>query len=212
MAPRLSRTQRDALARRDAPLLTQPLVNPDMDMVAAHIRHMVGLLRDRRGPSPCSKALAHIAGVYDRTIPHLTSQALACRAGCTHCCNQSEVVFAPEAFAIAAQIRDRPQTVAAVRAAEEKMRGRSPENQPHGWAACPMLVDKSCSVYEARPFGCRSFVSLNVNDCIGTYEQQGKPSIAQPDAWRLLRRQCTSLFQAALRLAGLPDTAYELNS
>ncbi len=32
------------------------------------------------------------------------------------------------------------------------------ENDP-AWGQCPMLVDKLCSIYDARPFGCRALLS-----------------------------------------------------
>ena len=70
--------------------------------MAAHLRHLVQLLRSPTSKSPSSEAVAHIGALHDRTVPKQTEKMLACRKGCSHCCSQMVVVTAPEDARLAA--------------------------------------------------------------------------------------------------------------
>ena len=102
MTDRLSRPERRALQKADALILPRPLaLSTDPRPVAAHIRHVVRLLRDPAAASPSADAVAHITALYDRTVEVATPPtlpAIACRKGCAHCCTQMVLVTAPEAF------------------------------------------------------------------------------------------------------------------
>ena len=157
MASRLSRSERRNLERQDAEILGRPLVmGTDPRPAAAHVRHIVRLLRDAKSVSPCSEAVAHLTALFDRTYTAQTSPktpALACRKGCAHCCTQLVLVTAPEAFFVAAQLRKRPETIAAIHEANTRTQGHSIDGRLKDKIPCALLSDAICSVYAARPLG-----------------------------------------------------------
>lgn len=97
-----------------------------------------------------------------------------CKPGCTYCCSYRVEALPAEIFLIANELRKRPAeelaaTTARLREFAPKVKGLRPEhhNEP-----CAFLVDSMCSIYEARPFGCRRFNSLDVEQC---KDPQGSP-------------------------------------
>ena len=209
---RLSARERGELDKQDAVLLTRP-INDDPRVLAAFTRKMVRLMRGTRSLSPSADVVAFIAGVFEGSVAALTPQpakaAIACRAGCAYCCAQAVVVTPMEVFALATLVRAKENTVAAVLATAEKMRGRD----THGaWVRCPLLADNACSVYGLRPLSCHSFVSLAVQDCIATYVMQGKPSVRTPNAYVDAMNACRTVMVAALKVLGRPSWLYELNA
>jgi Fe-S-cluster containining protein len=213
MRDKLSSTERLALEKQDAQMLTQPLpLGTDPRVMAAHLRHAVRLLVDRNGLSPCSRAVAYLNALFDRSIPAADRQHLACRAGCAHCCQQMVQVHPAEAFFLAAQLQGRLETIAAVQSAAGQA---AQDAKGKFWLRCPLLVDGLCSVYDARPLSCRAFASIDVNDCIGYLTPLGTANtsgIRAPAVYSALRNIVKSMSLAAMRLTGLPETAYEMNS
>jgi Fe-S-cluster containining protein len=212
MTDRLSRPERRALQRQDAEILPLPLsMGTDPRPVAAHVRHVIQLLRNARSDSPCSDAVAHVTALFDRTVP-ASPVPLACRKGCAHCCTQLVVLTAPEAFFVAAQLRKRPETVAAIIDADKRTRGLAIEERLKSKVQCPLLDDTICSVYAARPLGCHAFVSADLNACLAAFERGETPNIPMPSDYVSVLYACRTLFLAALRLAGLNSAAYEMNA
>ncbi len=212
MTARLSRPERRALQRADAAILPLPLVlNSDPRPVAAHVRHIVGLLRDRQAGSPCAEIVAHVAALFERSVLTTPPAQLACRKGCSHCCVQMVILTAPEAFFVAAQLRKRPDTVAAIVEANSRAQGLTLQERLHTKTWCPLLADAACSVYAARPLACHGFVSMNLEACLATFERGAPPDIPTPALNVRMLETCRMLYMAALRLAGLPDAFYEMN-
>ena len=208
MNNRLPRPQREALRRQDAPYLKQPLAWHDARSVGAHLRHMVDLLQNRRSASPCSDAMAHITGLFERTllhkVPPAAQQAIVCKKGCSHCCVQPVSVSPAEAFTVARQIRGQADIANAMREAGEKIR-QAPKHQRLFDMRCPMLVDNACSIYEYRPFSCHNFASFNVNDCIVRFVMRGPSNIRLPAEYGPVANECRLLLFASLGLIGRRD-------
>src|SRR5690348_9827965 len=99
--------------------------------MAAHLRHMVRLLRDAGTASPSSAAITYLTALYDRSVPPRPD--IACRKGCSHCCCQPVMITAPEAFLIAAQIRDRAGARLAVADAAKKLALLPADRSWHAW-------------------------------------------------------------------------------
>lgn len=99
----------------------------------------------------CAKLVALAEKLNDALRP----QAL-CRAGCSHCCSLTTLIYRHEAVAIAEvsgyrmyDLPARPYDIALKLA-----------NRYFG-TPCPFLIDQRCSVYEVRPLVCRLHHALN---------------------------------------------------
>ena len=213
MNSRLSRPERRALQRQDEGFLSQPLhLGSDPRSIAAHIRHVVHALRSPTAKSPSADAVAHLLALHDRTVPKQAEKLLACRKGCSHCCSQMVVITAPEAFYVAAQIRAKPGMAAAVEEVARTTASLTLEQRLGRNIFCPMLTDAICSIYAARPLGCRGFVSTDLEACLAAFVRGEAPSIPMPNDSISVLYACRMLLLAGLRLAGLKDGVYEMNS
>ena len=211
MSDRLSRTERRNLQRQDAEILPRPLpMNQDPRPVAAHIRHVVKLLRAPQSKSPCSEAIAHVTGLFDRTVPAQANKMIACTKGCAYCCTQMVVLTLPEAFFVAAQIRHKKQTVAAVMEAAAKIGALSLDERLQAKVFCPLLDNALCSIYAARPLGCHAFVSTNLEACIATFTRGEVPNLSMPSDTVNALYAVRMMLTASLRLAGLDHGHYEM--
>jgi Fe-S-cluster containining protein len=211
MPPRFSAAQREALRRQDSALIGLPLdMGPSPHSMAAHLRLSARLLRDRNVSSPSAQLMRHLFTLFDRTAPSAQAMGLACRTGCAHCCKQLVTVTAPEAFFVAAQVRKEPDRETAIAATARTLSGLLGSGRWSGVHPCTFLSDMSCSIYQARPFSCRGFVSRDVNAC-RTFEQSGK-AVPMPDPYVDTLNACRMILVAAIRLAGLKDQTFELNA
>lgn len=207
---RLQRAERRALQREDEKYVAQPLhPGPDPRSISAHVRHVVRLLSTPAADSPCAEAMAHLGLLYSRTIPKAD---VACRRGCASCCTQLVSVTAPEALWVAATIRRRAKTVEKVRAADGATHALSMDERLKSHIVCPLLENDACSIYAARPLGCRSFVSLDLDACIATFVNGAEPQIPTPARHPDILYTVRMVLYAALRLKGIKPEAYELNA
>lgn len=212
MTDRPSRTERRVLLREDEAFLRQPLqLGDNPRSMIAHVRHVARLFGSS-GESPCSEAIAHITSTQDRTVPSAAWKDVACKRGCSHCCTQFVMVSAPEAFFIAAQIRSRPKTVAALREATEKTRGMLQSDRLLARIFCPFLENDICSIYRVRPIACHGFTSLDLNACIATFKHGAAPNIPSYNDHATIMYGSRIVLCAAMRLRGLSDTGYEMNA
>jgi hypothetical protein len=203
--------QQQALARQDAHFLAIPLqTGPSPHSMAAHLRKITRLLRNHEGPSPCSDVMAHLNGLYDRSVP--PEPAIACRKGCSHCCTQQVAVSAPEAFFLAAQLRGDPRGSAMAAVALQLGGAALGQENPHGIACALLDAQGACSLYAARPLGCHAFVSLRLEACLAAFVEGALPDIPMPQAHVTLLYMCRMMLTAALRLAGLDEATYEMNA
>jgi hypothetical protein len=213
MNSRLSRPERRALQRQDETFLSLPLhMGTDPRSMAAHVRHVVHALRSPSAKSPSSDAVAHVLALHDRTVPKQAEKMLACRKGCSHCCSQMVVITAPEAFYVAAQLRSRPDAAAAVAAVARETGGLTLEQRLGKNIFCPLLSETICTIYAGRPLGCRGFVSTSLEACLAAFVRGESPDIPMPNDSISVLYACRMLLLAALRLAGLTDGVYEMNS
>ena len=208
------RTQREALARQDAPFLAAGLIPGDPRSFEAHLRHAARLMGERQiSGSPSGRLVRHVAELFEASVPAAARAQLACLSGCAFCCHQPVKVNAAEAFFLATQVRERPDTAAAVREAAKQLSGRDPEMPKAAWLRCPLLDQgDACSVHTVRPLSCHGHVSLDAQDCDTSYSQTGAWTVREPALYGDLRNSWRLILQAALRLNGLSDTNYELNA
>lgn len=116
-------------------------------------------------------AMAATSRLAEALLSRAPAGAVACRAGCDHCCYQPVGLTPPEALAIAAHLRQTltPEALAAVaarlaqRAAE--VHGLSSAERFSPQHPCPFLDRGQCSIYEVRPLACRGMNSLDADEC-----------------------------------------------
>jgi hypothetical protein len=212
-AERLSRPQRRALEREDEALLDCPLTRGDDERaLAAHVRRMVKLLGGSASGSPAAEAVAHIGAVFDRSIPEPARKAIACRSGCSHCCRQRVAVTAPEAFALAHVVRSRTALADAVTATDARTRRLDGKQRLAAATDCPLLLDRKCGVYAARPLACRSLTSLDVNGCIASFIHGQEIAFRAPVDYTTVATKCKLALCTALAIVGRPHAYYEMNA
>jgi len=137
------------------------------------------LVADDPGGGPTADGIAALARNVMDAVSRLTAGllarapagAVACRAGCDHCCYQAVSVTVPEALAIAAHLRatlagaELAALVARVATALARTRGLSPGQRFSPEHPCPFLEEAHCSIYSVRPLSCRGMNSLDAGEC-----------------------------------------------
>ena len=93
----------------------------------------------------------------------------ACKQGCSHCCYQP-VIAAPLEIVHMADVAEKTLTSKQlgdlVNRLSEYNSLRHEDRKASELAACPMLINESCSLYEARPITCRAHHSYDLSECI----------------------------------------------
>lgn len=77
----------------------------------------------------------------------------ACKTGCSHCCKQAVSVASWEAAKIGRYLHRSPAAVMVMTDVESN-------RKKYSGVACPFLKDHRCSIYEVRPFSCRSHFNM----------------------------------------------------
>jgi Fe-S-cluster containining protein len=113
------------------------------------IAHLTREASSPRSKLPKLYALMEVVG--EVRAPHL-----ACNAGCAACCRTIPVEISDlEAKHIATVIGRAP---AALRPGRHTIPGNSPR---HVNSPCPFLIENRCSIYEHRPYNCRSLAVVD---------------------------------------------------
>lgn len=96
---------------------------------------------------------------------------LACRRGCSYCCQVRADASPAEVLYLAAFIRttftpeqfeETLQRISALMAQPERL---TEHGRVAGHVPCPLLIEGECSAYQARPIVCRGWTSLSVDGC-----------------------------------------------
>lgn len=116
-----------------------------------------------------------------QTLDEVFQPRLACKKGCAYCCHIPVAVSVPEAMNALkfAEATFSPERFARLRqrlaAADELVAGLTAAERARRNIACPFLEQDQCSIYEARPVGCRAWHSLDVEPCKEGYKQPEAP-------------------------------------
>ncbi|HEX4737727.1 MAG TPA: YkgJ family cysteine cluster protein [Allosphingosinicella sp.] len=144
---------------------------------------------------------------------HIANVPIACRKGCSHCCNiwvdamPPEVFYAVKAMAPA----QRRAALEAVQRACGITVGRSFDDRGDMVTPCPLLSGDLCSVYAARPINCRTAVSADADICKRSYLDVSGEDIPTPMVWIALRQGYGLALEGAMIHAGLAPEAHEWN-
>ncbi len=179
-------------------------------------------LRTVAEPADMLAALGWGMREIDRALdetPAKIRSAIACRAGCGHCCHVSIDVQAHEVFYAAEyiQVNFSPAELAGVieRAAARRalVADMDSDTRDRFMHPCALLRDGSCSIYEGRPEACRVHHASDASVCAA--------HVADPavdlDAVFIppLRARLFAVMlgmDEALESAGYDDRAYDLGS
>ena len=145
------------------------------------------------------------------TIDALPSKAQhACAPGCSFCCYLPVDVLAPEAFRIAAYLK---QTRSPGEMGELLYRLGAHGQPDFGVRPCVFLADGHCSIYEVRPMVCRGYNSLSKERCEAYYHDASVDLKGTKDrvAGRLAEAMEEGVI-AGLNALGLDSEWYDLPS
>jgi Fe-S-cluster containining protein len=174
--------QRDPVSGHEGVVLTAPVFEEawqnDIATAAANTAHGI-LVGAPGGPTLeravalARSAMAATSRLSDGLLARAPAGAVACRAGCDHCCYQSVGVTPPEALAIFDHLsRTLPdaelrRVAAHVAAHGARTRGLSTAERFSPDQPCAFLEVETgrCTIYEVRPLSCRGMNSLDAGDC-----------------------------------------------
>lgn len=170
-------------------------------------------LADTQGADRATAAAGLAEAMLDRTIQTMPqAKSYACAKGCNYCCHSTVAVSAPEAFRIVRAVEGR--TAEERRAVVARATARAAitfETLITLRSPCALLEQGDCSIYEARPMGCRQFVSTNLHGCRTSFEQKTGdfPFVpAAANAGLILR----SLLISATASIGLKPELYDMST
>jgi Fe-S-cluster containining protein len=156
----------------DGPVFKEAWQN-DLAVAAANTAH--GILRGQptveRTVALARNAMAATSRLADGLLARAPEGAVACKAGCDHCCYQAVGVTAPEALAIFDHLkstrssRELAHVAATISARHAQTSHLSSQDRFSPEHPCPFLEQGECSIYEARPLACRGMNSLDAGEC-----------------------------------------------
>jgi len=143
--------------------------------------------------------------------------SLACKAGCTFCCELRVEVTALEAVAIwgASTKPDMAPVRSRVIAAAQRTQSMNDEARRQARIRCGFLQDGVCAAYASRPYACRGMFATDARDCeavMTTPAGLPLPPVRSPAVPRALSGIFFAGVNAALKDAGLQHDGLELNS
>jgi hypothetical protein len=170
---------RDAASGEESVGLTAPLFQEDWqnEIAAAAASTAHGTLARETTlevvVALARNAMAATSRLIESLLARAPAGAVACGAGCAHCCYQSVGVTPPEALAIFDHLSqtlaeaDLQRVAARVGAARARTRGLSAAERFSPELPCPFLDEAAarCTIYEVRPLSCRGMNSLDAAEC-----------------------------------------------
>jgi len=140
---------------------------------------------------------------------------LACKRGCSLCCDLYVSASPPDIFAIADSIRARTsksrlaQTIDQIESANSPAQGLSAAERADTRIMCAFLKDNLCTIYQVRPVACRSWCSTSLSTCEAGARGESV-DIPQPEYVPLTRFGYDHAHWLVLKHRGLDATSYEL--
>lgn len=114
---------------------------------------------------------------------------IACKSGCSTCCQAKVLVIAPEILRIGEHLRktktadEIASLLERVRDIDAVTRGLSRADRAEAHVSCPLLdAQGACSIHEVRPLVCRSWSSYDAEACEQYWQAPGES--VTPPQWR----------------------------
>jgi len=118
----------------------------------------------------------HVIQVVEANSP--LPQPIACQEGCHFCCCNQVELTPPEALSLGHFVEQyfpdakKKDLIEALRHSVELQAGKSKAEMARIRPPCPLLEDRKCSAYPARPLVCRAMHSLDTKKCKSAYEKR----------------------------------------
>jgi Fe-S-cluster containining protein len=144
----------------------------------------------------------------------------ACKAGCSYCCYYKVEVKAHEMLLIHEYMQKNlastlsAHILASAKTNAELIRTLTPKEHLSSNIKCPFLIENQCSIYDVRPFRCRSFHAINVATCEASYANPSDFSIATEliEDVSHFSDALSQGFEAATTDSGYDHRTYDLNT
>lgn len=146
-------------------------------------------------------------------------QPIQCKKGCDFCCHQPIYALDYEMQFLNTFIKEnftKKEQKSAHSRANENLKILSKLDKTeimNSKLPCPLLVDGSCSAYEARPMACRIYLSTDVKSCQKFYkEPENKSNFpALLDFPMRVGRMTNEGFKSALKTKGIISKEYRID-
>jgi Fe-S-cluster containining protein len=207
-AERLDPNLRRQLLAEDTQFVGRPFaLGPDMARsIQAHTRHMALMLLDSTLLQRGSRAAAYAENLIDMTSAAHVTERVDCAKGCAHCCTAYVSTTLPEVFHLAQAVRNDLAATTRVKNTAATYRASGVSDLP-----CPILDNNICAAYANRPGVCRTVMSVSVAACERIILRGSNEPFATPPKLDDVRAYSFIMLRAALALAGLPSSNYELS-
>lgn len=151
---------------------------------------------------------------FEKSASQLSNANMACRNGCSHCCNIWTDAYAPEILFVAKQlpVSSGSRATSLIKDTGEFSANVSFEQRDRLPIPCPLLHKDSCSAYQFRPLNCRTAVSLDADACRKAFIEGQDIEIPVPPGWANLGQTYSMALKGAIFHAGLACEPYEWNS
>jgi len=187
--------------------------------VAEYERTVLAIRKLKTPLTPLQKSYSRFDKIIAKAIEDSPDKP-ACKAGCFYCCYYKVEVKAHEMLLIHEHMQKnltsglRTEILTSAKANAELIRTLSTKEHLSTNIKCPLLIANQCSIYEARPFRCRSFHALKVDACEASYANPSDFSIATEliEDVSHFSDALSQGFEAAVMDAGLDHRTYDLNT
>ena len=192
-----------------------------INVMARDGRQVAALMRILHELAEASIARRSVAPLMEFVIGNMTASMtrfsdanIACGRGCYYCCHIWVDATAAELLHLGNTLvgERREAALRALAAALEKTGGLTVEQRDRFVFPCPMLVDKACSVYEARPLACRALAAMDARKCERAFVHLSDELIDIPEPFMLAGYGYRLALDGALKRAGLVFRPVEMNS
>jgi len=174
-------------------------------------RQRIDLARSMQIARPISD---YFYEILSTPTPQSFAIDIACKKGCSYCCNTWVYATAPEIFHLASSLDAKNSTAftSPVKAAAGVRLNIPADARLRHLSPCPILNDGECSRYEARPAACRTAYSLDATACQRALLDPLGSVIPIPEFSALLRAAYAIALDGALLHAGYSPVRYELRT
>nr|WP_321357984.1 YkgJ family cysteine cluster protein [uncultured Draconibacterium sp.] len=163
---------------------------------------------------------AAIDGLIDSLFVYARqqNQSIDCKRGCSWCCHQPVFALDYELdyLKVAVENSFDAETISGIaekaKQKQDKLGHLKGDELMNAKYACPLLKDKTCMAYDARPMACRIYLSSDVKSCVHFYNQPDDKTTypALLDMPMRLGRMMNEGFKSALKTNGVEAKEFRI--